>query len=166
MIRRNSALRGALAATLLAAAGTAHAADDVLEDLNLPIACNEALLAGVYGFNTNGLVVETSGGRMQVLEGARQAGTGTVEFRADGTATFRLERFFSGVPELEGAGPFFDEFEATWQVRPDCTGTADLAEFGLDVDWVFIAVENASELHFVSGAGTLAQVDAIQLFRR
>lgn len=144
---------------------SSHATDDVLEDLDLPLVCNEDLVAGVYGFNAAGFVVEVENGRLMIVEGARQAGNGVIDFRADGTATFRLERFFSGIPGTEG-GPFLDVFEASWTVRSDCTGTADLTEFGSDVDWIFVAVENANELHLASGAGTLAQVDAKRLLRR
>lgn len=154
------ALAGAAVGALLLANGPAHAAEDVLDHLDLPVACDEDLVAGVYGFNTDGFVVETDGDRVELVEGARQAGTGIVDLRPDGTATLSLERFFSGIPELEGEGPFFDSFDATWHVRPDCTGTADLNEFGLEVDWVFVAIPGARELHLVSGAGTLSEVDA------
>lgn len=165
MVRRHWVLAGAAGAMLLLATGPGSAADDVLDHLDLPAACDVDLVAGVYGFNTDGLVVEDQGGEITVVDGARQAGTGVVDFRADGTALFRLRRFFSGVPELEGEeGPFFDEFEATWHVRPDCTGTADLIEFGLEVDWIFVVVDGANELHLVSGAGTLSEVDAERLF--
>lgn len=165
MRRLDLAFASAAGSALLLASSPGFADDDVLDSLDLPVACSEELLVGVYGFNTNGFVVEIIDGRAEFVEGARQAGTGTVEFRTDGKAVFRLERFFSGVPELEGLeGPFFDEFEATWHVRPDCTGTADLIEFGFDIDWIFVAVQGANEVHFVSGAGTLSEVDSKRLF--
>ena len=164
MKRLDLALAGVAAGTLLLVNDSAQATRDVLDHLDPRVACSEDLVAGVYGFNTNGFVVDVVGDQIEFVEGARQAGTGTVDLRADGTAVFRLERFFSGIPELEGEGPFFDEFEATWHVRKDCTGTADLTEFGLDVDWIFVAVQDARELHLVSGAGTLSEVDANRVF--
>ena len=56
-------------------------------------------------------------------------------------------------------------FDAEWTLNPDCTGQIDLMEFGDDVDWVFVAVQNANELHLVSGA-TLTEVDAKRISKK
>ena len=115
-----------------------------------PQVCTKALVSGMYGFNARGLVVED--GAIDVEE--RQAGIGRVKLRRNGTATFTVTRFFAGVPEIPDEDqPITNTFEATWTVNPDCTGSVILMEEGIDVDWVFVAVKDANEVHFISGAG-------------
>ena len=48
------------------------------------------------------------------------------------------------------------------RVEDDCTGDIMLDEFDLDVDWIFVVVEDASDLFIVSGI-TLGKVTAERL---
>ena len=123
------------------------------------------MVAGIYGFNARGFVaLSDNDDPPKIQDNLRQAGTGIVKLRKDGTATFTVERFFSvGVTNLPQ--PVKSTFHANWSINPDCTGAVDLMEFGVDVGWVFVAVENANELHLVSGA-TLTAVDAKRIANR
>lgn len=127
-----------------------------------PEVCTTDLVSGIYGFNARGFVVAD-----EVIDMAeRQAGTGIVKLRSNGTATFTVTRFFSGVPDFPAEDqPLIDTFEATWIVNPVCTGSVILSEDGQGVDWVFVVVDDANEVHFVSGA-TLSAVDAKRITKR
>ncbi len=50
----------------------------------------------------------------------------------------------------------------TWSVNDDCTGEIDLVEFGAVIDWIFVAVEGATELFIVSNT-SLGQAHAKRL---
>ena len=128
--------------------------------------CNKALVSGVYGFNARGFIATNPDGHepQMIVDNERQAGTGIAEFRRDGTATFTLERFFSPGVTSEPQ-PIKSTFDAEWSVKADCTGIVNLMEFGDVVDWVFVAVSNADEMHLVSGT-TLAALDAKRISKK
>jgi hypothetical protein len=86
-------------------------------------------------------------------------GVGWLALDGDGTAEVSIRGFTAGLPGSKVEGPFDVQFGGTWSVAADCTGEIDLNEFDAEVDWLFVAVKDASELFILSGA-SLGQAQA------
>jgi hypothetical protein len=126
---------------------------------DLPSECTLDNVAGVFGFNE-----ETSSS-----PGAQEARAfvGLIDLHADGTALLQKRGFRErGGDVREG-----QILEGEWTVEPNCFGLIDFPEVdapagsSVEFDFLFVAVENGTELCLVSN-NPLEQIDAKLLFRR
>ena len=122
--------------------------------------CNTESVAGAYGMNFDGfLAEERPNGTSKIFLNKRERGVGWLALDGDGTAEVSIRGFTAGIPGSKVEGPFDVQFGGTWSVAADCTGEIDLNEFDAEVDWLFVAVKDASELFILSGA-SLGQAQA------
>ena len=126
---------------------------------DLPSQCTLENVAGIFGFNE-----ETSSS-----PGAREARAfvGLIDLHSDGTALLQIRGFMERGGEVREG----QILEGEWTVEPNCFGLIDFPEVDapagstVEFDFLFVAVENATELFFVSN-NPLEEADAKLLFRR
>jgi hypothetical protein len=122
--------------------------------------CDTESVAGAYGMNFDGfLAEERPNGKTKIFLNKRERGVGRLELNSDGTAAISIRGFAAGIPGSRVEGPFDVQFGGTWSVGADCTGEIDLDEYDSEVDWLFVAVADGSELFVLSGA-SLGQIQA------
>lgn len=126
---------------------------------DLPSACTLENVAGAFGFNHELLSTASTG--------EPAASMGILDLRPDGT--FALQ--FRGFVEVGGEVVTSPVYGGEWEVEENCVGFADFEEaasnFGpvIDIDFQFVAVENASELFLIRNE-PLEEADAKLLLRR
>jgi hypothetical protein len=130
----------------------AMAQDDFPPDL--PSACTSGNVAGIFGVNEQGTRTSGSG---------RAAYVAIIDLQSDGYAAIQAKAFAERGGELQTL-PFY---EGEWTVEENCFGFIDfpVSETGVEVDFAFVAVENASELLLIRN-NPLAKAQAKLLFRR
>ncbi|HMB74878.1 MAG TPA: hypothetical protein VKN76_00650 [Kiloniellaceae bacterium] len=122
--------------------------------------CDLATVAGSYGMNFDGFLAEENpSGQTKIFLNKRERGVGRLDLYDDGTLEVSIRGFTAGLPANKVTGPFDVTFEGTWSVEADCTGDMDLAETGGQVDWLFVAMEDAESLFILSGA-SMGQAEA------
>lgn len=152
--------RSAIALVVGAVAAQSHAAlaQDTLAT-DLPGECTLESVAGAFGFN------EDTGSSPGARE--NRAFIGIIDLRDDGTAFYQRR----GFQERGGEVRVGQLLEGEWSVEPNCFGEIDFPEVNapsggtVELDFAFVAVENATELFFIAN-NPLEEGDAKLLFRR
>jgi hypothetical protein len=126
---------------------------------DLPYQCTLENVSGVFGFNQ-----ET---RSSPGAGEARAFVGLIDLHSDGTALLQNR----GFRERGGEPREGQILEGEWTVEPSCFGLIDFPEVDapagstVEFDFLFVAVENGTELFFISN-NPLEEADAKLLFRR
>jgi hypothetical protein len=122
-------------------------------------ACTLESVAGTYGFNQELIAAAPTG--------EPGAGVGIFDLRPNGDFTLQFRVF------LEEGGELITSFiyEGKWTVEENCLGFIDfpptVSTLGpiIEIDFQFVAVENATELFLIRNT-PLTELDAKLLFRR
>lgn len=147
-----------LSAAIIMAAPISAVAEEGVFPEDLPHACTYENVAGVFGANEDTL--SGAGNRLP------QALLGVLDLRPDGTAGLALRGFgIVGGPSVSTQEPL----EGEWTIEPNCFGFIDFPVYDFpagrdEVDFLFVAVENGSELFFIQN-NPLEAGDAKLLFR-